>query len=407
MNTNKIKILLVLSFTLIGLNVQASTCTFSGDLELGSKGEAVRCLQQYLNNSGYPVSLDGPGSPGKETDIFKDKTKEAVMSWQADHQISPAQGYFGAKSQAKYRELTGAKASSVKPVTPTPASTVIVTPPVTNTTLSVAQLNEQIDLLKKQLASALSLSIIKPGKVEASKRIKEAIDMMDEAADQIQDNQTANITAKENLDDAKEDLYDAVVSYFDEDFIDALDLADDAYKNAQDAYEDAGGKSRDDEVEDMLDEAQDDIDNAENKIEIADDNGKDVAEAEKILESAKKKYDQAETAYDNKDFDKAEELADLTSDLVNDAIKKIGKNSERDEAVNAIDDVSDAINDAEDDINEAEDNDEDIGDADDILDDAKKALKDAKNALGDEEYSDAIDLANEADDLVNEALDEL
>jgi hypothetical protein len=53
-------------------------CNFSRDLENGAVGEDVRCLQKYLNGSGYKISDSGVGSPGNETNLFKDKTVVAV-----------------------------------------------------------------------------------------------------------------------------------------------------------------------------------------------------------------------------------------------------------------------------------------------------------------------------------------
>src|SRR3989338_6061219 len=38
------------------------SCNFTRDLTVGSKGDEVKCLQQYLNKSGYPVASSGVGS---------------------------------------------------------------------------------------------------------------------------------------------------------------------------------------------------------------------------------------------------------------------------------------------------------------------------------------------------------
>ncbi|HPR84105.1 MAG TPA: hypothetical protein PL034_00910, partial [Candidatus Paceibacterota bacterium] len=42
----------------------ASSCNFTRNLSVGSVGEDVRCLQNYLNTSGFPVALKGAGSLG-------------------------------------------------------------------------------------------------------------------------------------------------------------------------------------------------------------------------------------------------------------------------------------------------------------------------------------------------------
>ncbi len=101
-------------------------CSFTEDLKQGSSSEAVKCLQWYLNSNGYQVSASGAGSPGQESMYFGAKTKAAVSAWQAANGVSPAAGYFGAKSRAKYASL-----SSVTPPPPPPPCTGAgcVTPP--------------------------------------------------------------------------------------------------------------------------------------------------------------------------------------------------------------------------------------------------------------------------------------
>ncbi|MES2985601.1 MAG: fibronectin type III domain-containing protein [Patescibacteria group bacterium] len=56
---------------------------FIRDLKVGSVGDDVRLLQQFLNNSGYIVAKVGvPGSSGKETNVFGSATKAALMRFQ-------------------------------------------------------------------------------------------------------------------------------------------------------------------------------------------------------------------------------------------------------------------------------------------------------------------------------------
>ena len=84
-------------------------CNFQRDLEQGSDGEDVRCLQRYLNGAGYLVAQTGDGSPGLESPFYGDKTKNAVGRWQDANGVSVGQyrGYFGPASRAKYTQLTG------------------------------------------------------------------------------------------------------------------------------------------------------------------------------------------------------------------------------------------------------------------------------------------------------------
>ena len=63
------------------------------------------CLQEYLNGAGFEVSATGAGSPGNETKYFGNRTKAAVAVWQAANSVSPAAGYFGKISRAKYNML--------------------------------------------------------------------------------------------------------------------------------------------------------------------------------------------------------------------------------------------------------------------------------------------------------------
>ena len=61
----------------------AAACSFTRDLAVGvADGEDIRCLQQYLNSTGFTVAPSGVGSRGHETPQFKDLTKAAVAAWQ-------------------------------------------------------------------------------------------------------------------------------------------------------------------------------------------------------------------------------------------------------------------------------------------------------------------------------------
>ncbi|MDO8743238.1 MAG: peptidoglycan-binding domain-containing protein [Candidatus Azambacteria bacterium] len=104
-----------------GTTGAATACTFTKSLFLGVSDPQVKCLQQYLNGAGYAVSASGAGSVGSETNYYGSRTKAAVASWQAAKGVSPAVGYFGTISRAKYTSLAGV-------VTPPPGG--VVTPPV-------------------------------------------------------------------------------------------------------------------------------------------------------------------------------------------------------------------------------------------------------------------------------------
>jgi peptidoglycan hydrolase-like protein with peptidoglycan-binding domain len=74
--------------------------TFSRDLRVGSNGSDVRDLQVWLNAHGYVIASGGPGSSGNETTKFGNATKTALAKFQKAVGISPAAGFFGAKTRA-------------------------------------------------------------------------------------------------------------------------------------------------------------------------------------------------------------------------------------------------------------------------------------------------------------------
>lgn len=86
----------------------AGACTFTRSLFVGvSRGEDVKCLQQYLNGAGFTLVSSGAGSVGNETTFFGSRTRNAVSRWQAANSVSPTAGYFGPISQAKYTQVVG------------------------------------------------------------------------------------------------------------------------------------------------------------------------------------------------------------------------------------------------------------------------------------------------------------
>lgn len=71
------------------------------DLTVGSTGDDVKALQQYLNSHGAQVAASGAGSPGNESSYFGSLTRAALAKWQAANGVSPAAGYFGPITRAK------------------------------------------------------------------------------------------------------------------------------------------------------------------------------------------------------------------------------------------------------------------------------------------------------------------
>ena len=127
---------LLFSFYLINPSktFAADKCSFTRDLELGMTGEDIRCLQKYLNSSGYIIASTGVGSVGHETNQLKDLTKKAIKKWQSDNGLS-ATGYFGPLSRQKYESLIVGNSDS-------------------STTSSYS--NEAVEMLKTKITSLTS-----------------------------------------------------------------------------------------------------------------------------------------------------------------------------------------------------------------------------------------------------------
>lgn len=79
----------------------ADAYVFTRSLTVGSQGADVTALQNYLIGAGHAI-------PAGATGYFGSQTQSAVAAWQAANMISPAAGYFGPVSQAKYNELMAA-----------------------------------------------------------------------------------------------------------------------------------------------------------------------------------------------------------------------------------------------------------------------------------------------------------
>jgi surface protein len=82
-----------------------NTYNFTRDLETGMEGEDVKLLQQFLNNNGYTLTTEGPGSPGNETTRFGALTRQALIRFQQANNITPAQGYFGSVTRGVVNSL--------------------------------------------------------------------------------------------------------------------------------------------------------------------------------------------------------------------------------------------------------------------------------------------------------------
>ena len=86
--------------------VTPSVSQFTRNLTVGSSGEDVKDLQQYLNAAGFKIADSGPGSPGNETIMFGSLTRAALAKWQAANGVSPAIGYFGPLTRTKITSVS-------------------------------------------------------------------------------------------------------------------------------------------------------------------------------------------------------------------------------------------------------------------------------------------------------------
>lgn len=69
--------------------------TFTRTLVFATRGNDVKTLQQFLNTHGFPVAPSGVGSKGKETTLFGNATRNALIAYQKAKGIKPAIGIFG------------------------------------------------------------------------------------------------------------------------------------------------------------------------------------------------------------------------------------------------------------------------------------------------------------------------
>jgi hypothetical protein len=57
--------------------------SFPQNLQLWDVAPDIPALQQFLNIHGFILAIDGPGSPGQETDFFGMKTYKALINFQS------------------------------------------------------------------------------------------------------------------------------------------------------------------------------------------------------------------------------------------------------------------------------------------------------------------------------------
>ena len=115
----------------------AGACTFTRALTVGVRGDDVKCLQDYLTSTGHYTFSGG------STGYFGNVTKAAVAAWQSANGVSPAAGYFGSISRAKYSSVVAAAPAP----TPTPTTTDVPPGAPAGTGLTVSAATQPGDTL--------------------------------------------------------------------------------------------------------------------------------------------------------------------------------------------------------------------------------------------------------------------
>ncbi len=419
----------ILTFVLFGLVPYSATraapaCDLTRDLDIGMEGKDVLCLQQWLNAEGYTLTESGPGAPGFETERFGALTRDALARFQKDRALAPALGFLGPKTRLLIVSVPG------KTVTPAlPPESAVATAPKTQVSdvqsAATANMSDADRARTEMLLSLLeSKGLVGSVRDDAEEeeddedgdvgdgfeeRVMAAIEMLRNAEAKIKKGTVSAeqlTVARNNFEDARDDLFDAVYAYFKGKTDKADELIDDAENNAEDAFRDAGGVTRDDEMEDRIDSIDDAIDDAWDELDEREDAGDDTDDAEELLTEAEELLQEAEDAFDEDDLDRAEDLLDDIEDMIDEALDAVQSEGESD-AENAIERAQDAIDDAQDAIDDAEDEGDDTDDSRDLLDDAEDLLSDAEDAYDDEEYDDAVKLAKKAEDRADSAVDAL
>ncbi|MCB9811234.1 MAG: peptidoglycan-binding protein [Candidatus Nomurabacteria bacterium] len=367
-------------------------CQFSRTLEDGVDGEDVRCLQRYLNASGFQIAESGPGAPGGETSLFRTLTREAVVKWQQAKKITPASGVFGDKSRAVYMMDVLAKLQLEKSKQEAPLVTInpisVVKPQPTVVAQVTSSNTKDKEEAERQIIFVLAMII---DAYEEIGNIRS--DDPDEAAD-----------IDEDVQSALRDLGDVLEQYFDGEFKRSKSLALDVLDDATDSFEDAGGESDKSKAEDILDDVEDLYNDIDDLIDEAEDEDEEVGDAPDLLGEAKDHLDDAKDAFDDGVYSQAISDALDAEELLEEARGEIDIISEND-AEAFVEDVRDELGNARDEVSDSNADRDDVEEAEGLLDSAERRLKKADIAVDEEDFRKAADLAKEAEEMIDEALD--
>ncbi len=132
-----------------GILTTANSCDINRDLFFGTRGDDVKCLQEYLGviNTGF----------------FGNLTKGAVANWQTDNGVAPAAGYFGPISWKKYQQLASAAPATVTTPTTITEPTTVTAPTTIPPTTTSAVPAQPAEIVKTGSGTAANDSIIDIG----------------------------------------------------------------------------------------------------------------------------------------------------------------------------------------------------------------------------------------------------
>lgn len=113
---------------------------FTSDMTIGSRGDQVTRLQQYLVSSGHLVMPTGVAYG-----YFGTLTQAALSRFQAAQGINPTAGYFGPITRTRVNAILAAQTPTTPPTTGTTTPTGGITTPGVEGTMSVSQSNAGIN----------------------------------------------------------------------------------------------------------------------------------------------------------------------------------------------------------------------------------------------------------------------
>lgn len=430
----------------------APACTFDRDLDISIEGDDVLCLQKYLNESGYTIADEGPGSPGNETNRFGGLTRDALKKWQADNDISPANGYFGPYTRAVMMADPATPVSAVPPANLTAA----IAPSCTfDRDLDVGIEGDDVLCLQKYLnrvgfpiadagpgspgnetnrfggltrdalakwqadkgiapasgflgprtraallagmTAGVSTPIAEtprtPTPTKLGSELEEALAMLP-AEDRAQAQQLLTLFASLGLTSGGDGAETS-----DEDEESADEDAD------EEDDDDSSATSLDDTTADLIRDAIRMIRDADEAIDEGDATAEELVRARDNYQDARDDLLDAMEAYLDGDTEDAQDAAEDAYDNAEDAFKDAGGVTDEDEAEERLDELEDELDDARDTLEERDDDGDDVSEGEELLDDAEDLLDEAADLIDDEEYDDALDTLDEVEDLIDDALD--